>query len=53
MFKIDDSDLKNKGGKPTVRVSNVGHTLHGWLNGEYHGKIEKLQHLDVMFRELE
>uniref|UniRef100_A0A0D3AII5 Post-GPI attachment to proteins factor 3 n=1 Tax=Brassica oleracea var. oleracea TaxID=109376 RepID=A0A0D3AII5_BRAOL len=36
-FKIDDSDLKNKGGKPTVRVSNVGHTLHVWLNGEYHG----------------
>ncbi|KAL0823305.1 hypothetical protein Bca101_046982 [Brassica carinata] len=33
----DDSDLKNKGGKPTVRVSNVGHTLHVWLNGEYHG----------------
>ena len=28
-------------------------TLHVWLNGEYHGKIEKLQHLDVMFRELE
>ncbi|KAF2537882.1 hypothetical protein F2Q68_00021382 [Brassica cretica] len=36
-FKIDDSDLKNKGGKPTVRVSNVGHPLHVWLNGEYHG----------------
>uniref|UniRef100_A0A0D3AWW0 Beta-galactosidase n=1 Tax=Brassica oleracea var. oleracea TaxID=109376 RepID=A0A0D3AWW0_BRAOL len=36
-FKIDDSDLKNKGGKPTVRVSNVGHALHVWLNGEYHG----------------
>ncbi|KAL0645246.1 hypothetical protein Bca4012_043537 [Brassica carinata] len=35
-FKIDDSDLKNKGGKPTVRVSNVGHALHVWLNGEYH-----------------
>uniref|UniRef100_A0A0D3D3M7 Post-GPI attachment to proteins factor 3 n=1 Tax=Brassica oleracea var. oleracea TaxID=109376 RepID=A0A0D3D3M7_BRAOL len=27
-FKIDDGDLKNKGGKPTVRVSNVGHALH-------------------------
>ncbi|WZZ62069.1 hypothetical protein YC2023_062176 [Brassica napus] len=52
-FKIDVSDLKNKGGKPTIRVSNVGHALHVWLNGEYHGKIEKLQHLDVMFRELE
>ncbi|KAF2546551.1 hypothetical protein F2Q70_00022603 [Brassica cretica] len=52
-FKIDDSDLKNKGSKPTVIVSNVGHALHVWLNGEYHGKIEKLQHLDVMFRELE
>ncbi|KAH0859201.1 hypothetical protein HID58_087462, partial [Brassica napus] len=38
-FKIDVSDLKNKGGKPTVRVSNVGHTLHGWLNGEYHGRV--------------
>ncbi|CAN7072285.1 unnamed protein product [Brassica oleracea var. botrytis] len=49
----NDSDLKNKGGKPTIRVSNVGHALHVWLNGEYHGKIEKLQHLDVMFRELE
>ncbi|KAF3610865.1 hypothetical protein DY000_02049237 [Brassica cretica] len=24
----NDSDLKNKGGKPTVRVSNVGHALH-------------------------
>ncbi|KAH0868097.1 hypothetical protein HID58_075119 [Brassica napus] len=35
-FKIDDSDLKNKGSKPTVRVSNVGHALHVWLNGEYH-----------------
>ncbi|KAF2598815.1 hypothetical protein F2Q68_00011977 [Brassica cretica] len=35
-FKIDDSDLKNKGGKPTVKVSNVGHALHVWLNGEYH-----------------
>uniref|UniRef100_A0A0D3A541 Post-GPI attachment to proteins factor 3 n=1 Tax=Brassica oleracea var. oleracea TaxID=109376 RepID=A0A0D3A541_BRAOL len=35
-FKIDDSDLKNKGGKPTVRVSNVGHALHVWLNGECH-----------------
>ncbi|KAH0857355.1 hypothetical protein HID58_085616 [Brassica napus] len=33
----NDSDLKNKGGKPTVRVSNVGHALHVWLNGEYHG----------------
>ncbi|CAF1711133.1 BnaC03g64690D [Brassica napus] len=33
----NDSDLKNKGGKPTVRVSNVGHALHAWLNGEYHG----------------
>ncbi|KAL0660920.1 hypothetical protein Bca4012_097757 [Brassica carinata] len=42
----NDSDLKNKGSKPTVRVSNVGHALHVWLNGEYHGKIEKLQHLD-------
>ncbi|CAN6886533.1 unnamed protein product [Brassica oleracea] len=30
------SDLKNKGGKPTIRVSNVGHALHVWLNGEYH-----------------
>ncbi|KAL0756201.1 hypothetical protein Bca101_093869 [Brassica carinata] len=28
-------------------------TLHVWLNGEYHGKIEELHHLDVMFRELE
>ncbi|KAL0706764.1 hypothetical protein Bca4012_073190 [Brassica carinata] len=45
-FKIDNIDLKNKGSKPTVRVSNVGHALHVWLNGEYHGKIEKLQHLD-------
>ncbi|KAF2561078.1 hypothetical protein F2Q70_00018520 [Brassica cretica] len=36
-FKIDDSDLKNKGGKPTVRVSNVANALHVWLNGEYHG----------------
>ncbi|KAF2598809.1 hypothetical protein F2Q68_00011979 [Brassica cretica] len=36
-FKIDDSDLKNKGGKPTIRVSNVGHALHVWLSGEYHG----------------
>ncbi|KAF3606133.1 hypothetical protein DY000_02049209 [Brassica cretica] len=35
-FKIDNSDLKNKGSKPTVRVSNVGHALHVWLNGEYH-----------------
>ncbi|KAL0669564.1 hypothetical protein Bca4012_032268 [Brassica carinata] len=38
-FKIDDNDLKNKGGKLTVRVSNVGHVghaLHVWLNGEYH-----------------
>ncbi|CDY10593.1 BnaC03g70210D [Brassica napus] len=33
----NDSDLKNKGGKPIVRVSNVGHALHVWLNGEYHG----------------
>uniref|UniRef100_A0A0D3BZF2 Post-GPI attachment to proteins factor 3 n=1 Tax=Brassica oleracea var. oleracea TaxID=109376 RepID=A0A0D3BZF2_BRAOL len=33
----NDSELKNKGGKPTVRVSNVGHALHVWLNGEYHG----------------
>ncbi|KAL0687999.1 hypothetical protein Bca4012_087676 [Brassica carinata] len=33
----NDSDLKNKGGKPTVRVSNVGHALHVWLNGECHG----------------
>ncbi|KAH0895179.1 hypothetical protein HID58_057608 [Brassica napus] len=32
----NDSDLKNKGGKPIVRVSNVGHALHVWLNGEYH-----------------
>ncbi|CAF1750400.1 unnamed protein product, partial [Brassica napus] len=24
----NDSDLKNKGGKPTVRVSNVGHALY-------------------------
>ncbi|KAF3592459.1 hypothetical protein DY000_02021170, partial [Brassica cretica] len=31
-FKIDDGDLKNKGGNPTVRVSNVGHALHVWLN---------------------
>ncbi|CAN6931480.1 unnamed protein product [Brassica oleracea var. botrytis] len=36
-FKIDYSDLKNKGSKPTIRVSNVGHALHVWLNGEYHG----------------
>ncbi|KAH0856460.1 hypothetical protein HID58_084721 [Brassica napus] len=35
-FKIDDSDLKNKRSKPTVRVSNVGHALHVWLNGECH-----------------
>nr|VDD31710.1 unnamed protein product [Brassica oleracea] len=35
------SDLKNKGGKPTVRVSNVGHTLHGWLNGEYHAMMRR------------
>ncbi|CDY63980.1 BnaCnng42910D [Brassica napus] len=33
----DNIDLKNKGSKPTVRVSNVGHALHVWLNGEYHG----------------
>ncbi|WZZ53245.1 hypothetical protein YC2023_053352 [Brassica napus] len=53
--RTNDNDLKNKGGKLTVRVSNVGHVghaLHVWLNGEYHGKIEKLQHLDIMFREL-
>ncbi|KAF2565322.1 hypothetical protein F2Q68_00026769 [Brassica cretica] len=31
----NDSELKNKGGKPTVRVSNVGHALHVRLNGEY------------------
>ncbi|WZZ40728.1 hypothetical protein YC2023_036987 [Brassica napus] len=36
-FKIDNSDLKNKGSKPTVRVFNAGHALHVWLNGEYHG----------------
>ncbi|KAH0890093.1 hypothetical protein HID58_052522, partial [Brassica napus] len=35
-FKIDNSDLKNKGSKPTVRVFNAGHALHVWLNGEYH-----------------
>ncbi|CAN6815061.1 unnamed protein product [Brassica oleracea] len=36
-----DSDLKNKGGKPTVRVSNVGHALHVWLNGEYHAMMRR------------
>ncbi|KAF3561816.1 hypothetical protein DY000_02012594 [Brassica cretica] len=36
----NDSDLKNKGGKPTVKVSNVGHALHVWLNGEYHGMLK-------------
>ncbi|KAL0733187.1 hypothetical protein Bca4012_009397 [Brassica carinata] len=45
-FKIDDSDLKKKGGKPSVRVASLGHALHVWLNGEYLGEIEKLQHLD-------
>uniref|UniRef100_A0A0D3A7Q9 Post-GPI attachment to proteins factor 3 n=1 Tax=Brassica oleracea var. oleracea TaxID=109376 RepID=A0A0D3A7Q9_BRAOL len=40
-FKIDDSDLKNKGGKPTIRVSNVGHALHVWLSGEYHGMMRR------------
>ncbi|CAN6918915.1 unnamed protein product [Brassica oleracea] len=40
-FKIDDSNLKNKGGKPTVRVSNVGHALHVWLNGEYHAMMRR------------
>ncbi|CDY55489.1 BnaCnng29030D [Brassica napus] len=37
----NDSDLKNKGGKPTVRVSNVGHALHVWLNGEYHAMMRR------------
>ncbi|CAF1706391.1 unnamed protein product [Brassica oleracea var. botrytis] len=36
-FKIDDSDFKKKGGKPTVRVASLGHALHVWLNGEYLG----------------
>ncbi|KAJ4881546.1 Uncharacterized protein Rs2_38601 [Raphanus sativus] len=36
-FMIDDSDLKNDGGKPTVRVASLGHTSHVWLNGEYLG----------------
>ncbi|KAL0657995.1 hypothetical protein Bca4012_078580 [Brassica carinata] len=42
-FKIDDSDLKNKGGKPTVRDSNVGHTLHVWLNGDYHDMVAMMR----------
>ncbi|KAL0828191.1 hypothetical protein Bca101_051869 [Brassica carinata] len=37
----NDSDLKNKGGKPTVRVSNVGHALHVLLNGEYHALMRR------------
>ncbi|WZZ85098.1 hypothetical protein YC2023_113677 [Brassica napus] len=40
-FKIDDSDLKNKRSKPTVRVSNVGHALHVWLNGECHAMMRR------------
>ncbi|KAF3493175.1 hypothetical protein DY000_02054896 [Brassica cretica] len=51
-FKIDDNDLKNKGGKPTVRVSNVGHALHAWLNGEYHGRVALIL-LSVCQRETE
>ena len=52
-FKINNSDLKNEENKPTVRVASLGHAFHVWLNGEYLGKIEKLQHLDVMFRDLQ
>ena len=36
-----------------MRVASLGHALHVWLNGEYLGNIENLQHLDFMIRELE
>ncbi|KAJ4889184.1 Beta-galactosidase 13 [Raphanus sativus] len=36
-FKIDDNDLKKKGGKTTLRIASLGHALHVWLNGKYLG----------------